>query len=171
MTGHNTDTPEQVRAAMNAAVKRAMRAAEDHCAPNWRSVFAALVGISPSRVGQYLALDDDAQIPAALVAFLPQPMRLAVVAVLLGETHVPAEVPPALDCPDDLSLLAAHQRETAASVTALVEGMADGRVSADEGAKIVETGLRAQAVTATVVALGRRAVAQRGVRLVARAAR
>lgn len=136
MTRPAADTGEQVRAAMNAAIKRAMLRAEPDCDPNWRGVFALTVGVCRQRVDQYLALDSGVHIPAALVPFLPKPMRRAVTAATLAEDEMISELPGAVEAADDWRLVAAAQRESGQAITAMLEAIADGRVTATEGATL-----------------------------------
>lgn len=165
MQSPNNRTPEEYRAALRAEVRNTVRVALEACAPNARSLWAAAEGVSHQLLDRSVARDGDKSLHLADLLAAPQAVRHAVAQLLIGEGHCIAELPAAAPCPDDLSLLASHVRETSAAQLALVEAMADGSVSADEGARLVECSQRVHAVTATVAALGRRAVANRSVRL------
>lgn len=169
MTLSHTETPEQYRARLRAQVRDATRTAMEACAPNARSVWAAVLGITHGLLDRAIARDGDKALHVADALAAPQAVRHALAALIVGDGYVIAALPAADACPDDLSLLAAHVRETSAAQIALVEAMADGTVSADEGARLVATSERVLSVSATVRALGQRALASRGVRLVARA--
>lgn len=169
MADLRTRTPAQYAADLGATVKRAILAAAAACDPAWRALTAAALGKSRQRIDDVCDLGDDAQLSVRDLLAYPEPIRHALAALIVGDGYVIAALPAADACPDDLSLLAAHVRETSAAQIALVEAMADGTVSADEGARLVATSERVLSVSATVRALGQRALASRGVRLVARA--
>lgn len=160
-----TETPEQSRAAFNAAIKRAMLAAESQCDVGWRGLFAHRCGISRQRVDQYLALDHDANISAALVAFLPRPIQAAVVAVQIGDGQAVCELPEAVESADDWHLVARAVAETAEPVRAYAEAIADGTVTAKEGAPIIEKCNAAISVLLGVRARGAAAVRERSVKV------
>jgi len=131
-----TDTPEQVRAAANARMKRAMLRAEPECDPGWRGVFALTVGVSRQRVDQWMALDHDANMPAALISFLPKPMRLAAMHEMMSADEAITDLPVATEAADDWRLVASAQRETGQAITAMCDAVADGRITATEGASL-----------------------------------
>lgn len=169
MTALHTDAPELYRARLRSQVRDTVRAAMEACAPNARSVWAAVLGITHGLLDRAIARDGDKALHVADALAAPQAVRHALAQLLIGDGHVIAALPAADACQDDLSLLAAHVRDASAAQIALVEAMADGVVAADEGARLVATSERLLSVTATVRALGQRAVTQRAVRLVARA--
>lgn len=167
MPSSSTRTPAQWVADLGAQVKRAIITASMSCDPAWRSLTAAALGKSRQRIDDVCDLGDDAQLSVRDLLAYPEPIRHALAQLVVGEGHCIASVPEAVETPDDLALLSRLVRESNAAVEALMSAIADGRISADEGAKIVDACQRSLAVTATVRQLGERAVKARllGVRL------
>ncbi len=164
-TSHPRPTPGQHRANLRAKVKRVMLAASDACDVTFRGVFAVTLGITRQRVDQMFGLDDDAQISVADACALPEPIRRALAAELIGEGAFIAELPLSDASSTDLALIAKTQRHTARAVCTALEGLADGHITAAEGADLERDCNAAIASLLTTRELGRRAQRERVVPL------
>lgn len=170
-TTHPRLTPGQVRADLRARVKHTIAAASSACDVAWRGVVALTLGVTHQRIDQVCALDDDAQLSFAAACAYPEPIRDALGQMLVGEGKAIVSLPLAdrVHAADDMTLVGKLQRDTSWAVSVLIDVLADGHITAAEGAKLEEACNAALAPILTARELGRRAQRERVVSIRRRA--
>jgi hypothetical protein len=115
-------------------------------------------GVPRQHVAAWLDRDDARAMPLADATALPERTRLVVAEHIAGPGHVVVRLPSATAHPgDDLRLAARAQREASDAVAVLLDALADGHITAQEGAELRTRAEALLATVATVLELAREA--------------
>jgi len=154
-------TADQVRADARAEVARTLGTAlaSDACARNARVVWADAINVSTTHLDNCVHGTKALHVADAMLA--PEAVRLALAQLLAGDGHAIVELPTSTDQSDDFRLIATVQRESGEAISATLEAIADGRIGADEGARLVKECDEAIASLLAVRERGRSAVRNR----------
>jgi hypothetical protein len=158
-------TPGQHRANLRAQVKKALNGALNECDVTWRGVVALTLGVTRQRIDQWVSEDHEAQLSIADALAMPESIRRALAAELIGEGAFIADAPSAEAGSGDIALVARTQRNTAFAVSTALDVLADGHINATEGAALEKACDAAMASLLTARELGRRAQRERVVAL------
>lgn len=131
---HQTRTPDQCRADARAEVSATLHRALADCDPRARATWADAIGISREYIDR--CVSGDKQLHAADLLFAPGPVLVAFCKLALGAGRGVVDMPAGLDAKDDLALVIATSRETTGAVNEMLSCIADGHMTAAEGAKL-----------------------------------
>jgi len=126
-----------------------------------RAQLAASLDCGASRLAQMADAHDDATICVARAALLPDPARVALAQHVAGERYTLVELGESDDLGDDMRHAVELQRTSSGALAAQLEAIADGHITAAEGAAIEAASDALLAATLRVRAVAQRAQRER----------